>query len=197
MDDLQCLPLTADRLSDYLEFFDRRAFTDNPRWAGCYCYFPLHDPERTHWHERGAAENRLAVSGCVRDGSARGYLAYSGGSVVGWCNAGPWSQFPMLRDIPEANTDTLGVIFCFVVAPECRGQGIAMALLQAACDGLRAAGMSAVQAKPVKQAHGAAANHLGPLSMYLDAGFSVVRETAEGDVYVRKALDPTRRGQQT
>ena len=43
------ISLTADREQDYLQFFDSRAFTDNPKWAGCYCYFPLHDPATIQW----------------------------------------------------------------------------------------------------------------------------------------------------
>jgi GNAT superfamily N-acetyltransferase len=92
----------------------------------------------------------------------------------------------MLSEYPEEDTATLGVIFCFAVAPEARGQGVAAALLAAACEVLRYQGMTAAQAKPVKAAEGASANHLGPLSMYLKAGFHVVRETAEGDIVVRK-----------
>lgn len=61
MSDVQCFELSRSRLDDYLAFFDGRAFTDNPRWSGCYCYFPLHDPEKTDWHKRSAAENRQAV----------------------------------------------------------------------------------------------------------------------------------------
>jgi ribosomal protein S18 acetylase RimI-like enzyme len=98
----------------------------------------------------------------------------------------------MLAEFSEPDTQALGVVFCFVVAPEVRGQGIARLLLDAACDGLAASGMSAVQAKPSKQAEGAAANHLGPLAMYLAAGFTVVRETEDGDVFVRKELVPAR-----
>jgi GNAT superfamily N-acetyltransferase len=188
MNDLQCTALTPERLPDYLKFFEERAFADNPKWASCYCYFPLHDPKQTDWHKRSGPENKAAVSGCVARGEAKGYLAYFGSDVVGWCNAGPWSQFPMLSEYAEPNTSTLGVVFCFVVAPEVRGQGIARALLAAACEGLRASGMNAVQAKPIKHAEGDAANHLGPLEMYLDAGFSVVRETDDGDVFVRKTL---------
>jgi GNAT superfamily N-acetyltransferase len=188
MSDITCVPLSAERLGDYLAFFDTKAFTDNPRWAGCYCYFPVHDPERTDWAKRTAAENRGAVSACIHAGTTAGYLAYRDDEVVGWCHAGPWSMYPMLRDQPQPDSATLGVIFCFVVAPESRGQGVATALLAAACDGLCAQGMTAVQAKPVREAQGAAANHLGPLSMYLAAGFRIVRETTEGDVYVRKAL---------
>ncbi len=31
--------LTPERLDEYLQFFDREAFTDFPHWAGCYCGF--------------------------------------------------------------------------------------------------------------------------------------------------------------
>lgn len=180
-------PLTPARLDDYLRFFDTRAFVDNPRWAGCYCYFPLHDPRRTEWGRRSAGDNRDAVTGCIKSGTARGVLAYLDGEVVGWCNAGPWSQFPMLHEAPEPESDRIGVIFCFVVAPEHRGRGMATGLLSAACNDLRAQGLRIVRAKPVRSAVGPAANHLGPLSLYLNAGFRIVRET-EDDVHVEKAL---------
>ena len=105
---LTYVPLTSARLEDYLRFFETRAFVDNPRWASCYCYFPLHDPRRTEWAPRSASDNRDAVAACIRSGTARGMLAYLEGGVVGWCNAGPWSQFPMLHDSPHNNfTDPL------------------------------------------------------------------------------------------
>jgi GNAT superfamily N-acetyltransferase len=188
MTDITCAPLTGDRLGDYLAFFDTRAFADNPRWAGCYCYFPVHDPRQVEWEKRTAAENRADVAASIRAGTTSGVLAYRNGEVVGWCHAGPWLMYPTLRDPPEPDGATLGVVFCFVVAPDARGQGVATALLAAACDGLRARGMKEVQAKPRRDAKGAAANYYGPLSMYLAAGFRIVRETAEGDVFVRKAL---------
>ncbi len=188
MPTLHCAPLTAERLPDYLAFFDQRAFSDNPRWAGCYCYFPLHDPAEKDWQARSGAENRAAVSACAQAGTARGILAYLDGQVVGWCNAGPWSQYPMLKDIPQPDADAVGVVFCFVVDPGFRGQGIATALLEAACQSFKAAGLKAAQAKPAQQADGAAANHLGPLAMYLAAGFAVVAETPDGGVIVRKEL---------
>jgi hypothetical protein len=34
---LVCFELTPERLPDHLDFFDRRAFTDNLRWARCHC----------------------------------------------------------------------------------------------------------------------------------------------------------------
>lgn len=185
---LRCEPLTPDRLADYLHFFDHVAFSDNPRWAGCYCYYPLHDPAVIRWHDRTGPDNRGAVQAAVAQGTAGGMLAYRGGVVVGWCSAGPWSQYPMLHDEPPPDAASLGVVFCFVVAPGARGQGVATALLEAACHSLRQQGLAAVVARPPRDAQGAAANHLGPLAMYLKAGFQVVGETPEGELLVRKPL---------
>lgn len=179
--------LSAAHLADYLAFFDTRAFPDNPRWASCYCFFPYHDPKTMDWPKRGAAENRLAITASVTQGQGQGYLAYAGNEVVGWCNAAPRQRFPML-DEPERDAEHIGSIMCFIVAPSHRGQGIAAALLNAACDGLKAQGLRRVQAKPLKDAKGAAANHCGPLSMYLAAGFTIAREDAEGNVFVEKRL---------
>lgn len=186
-------PLTPALLGDYLAFFDAKAFPDNPRWAFCYCYFPYHDPERTEWQNRTGPENREAISACVHGGTAQGYLAYDGTEVVGWCNAAPRRLYPMLNDPPLPDSETLGSIFCFIVAPTHRGRGIAKALLAAACEGLRAQGMRSAEAKPMKDAKTPAANHYGPLALYLSAGFSVVREDDDGNVFVRKALVPTER----
>ncbi|HQR22730.1 MAG TPA: GNAT family N-acetyltransferase [Burkholderiaceae bacterium] len=180
-------PLTPSRLDDYLRYFDTRAFSDNPRWSGCYCYFPLHDPDTTDWSRREPAENRNAVSACVRAGTARGVLAYADADVVGWCSAGPWSQFPMLADASQPQSGRTGVIFCFVVAPEWRGQGVAAGLLAAACGELKSQGLQVAHARPLRNASGPAANHLGPLPLYLKAGFRIVREDGE-KVFVEKTL---------
>jgi len=188
MSPIEIKPLAPGRTDDYLQFFDKKAFTDNPRWAGCYCYFPYHDPAKTHWPERSGEENRSAICASIRAGAAMGYLAYVDGQVVGWCNAAPRAFFPMLQDEPAPDAAQTGTIFCFIVAPEFRRRGVAAALLDAACAGLAAHGLKIVEARPDKNANTAAANHLGPLAMYLAAGFSIVREGDEGEVYVRKFI---------
>ena len=116
-----------------------------------------------HWPSRSGAQNRSAVQANVAQGTARGLLAYRGDAVVGWCNAGPWSQYPMLHDTSRSDAASLGVVFCFVVAPGARGQGVATALLDAACLSLQRQGLAAMMVRPLKDAQGAAANHPGPL----------------------------------
>ena len=76
MNAIEVRPLAATRKDDYLRFFDKKAFSDNPRWAGCYCYFPYHDPAKTHWPERSGEDNRSAICTCIDAGIAMGYLAY-------------------------------------------------------------------------------------------------------------------------
>jgi hypothetical protein len=52
---------------------------------------------------------------------------------------------------------------------------------------LRKRGLSAVEGYPAKKQDSAQGNYRGPLSMYLRAGFEVVRET-EDHAFVRKLL---------
>jgi len=189
MNGIEIFPLTADRSRDYLDFFDRKAFPDNPRWSGCYCFFPLHDPERISWMERTAAQNRNDVRARIAEGRAGGYLAYRDAEVIGWCSAGPWSLYPMLRDEPLEDAERTAVVFCFVVAPEHRGEGVATVLLEAACEDLHRRGFRVLRARPLRNAEGAAANHLGPLAMYRKAGFRELREDPDGIVHVEKRLD--------
>lgn len=179
--------LSPDLLNDYLSFFDQDAFADNPRWAFCYCYFNHAPHHRLNWEQRTARENRAAVSDLIRDRQMHGYLAYLDGQPVGWCNAASRTQMTTLPDDEELPADRIGAIVCFVIAQPYRGRGIARQLLEAACEGLRRHGFELAEAYPVKDAQGAAANHYGPLRMYLAAGFEPYREV-DGTVIVRKRL---------
>lgn len=187
---IQIRPLAPERLADFLAFFDGEAFADNPQWASCYCQCFLVDHRRFSWKDRTAAQNR--ADACLKIGAGRmqGCLAYLDGKVVGWCNAGPWSLMTALHDEPDPDADTLGEITCFVVAAPYRRRGVATALLAAACDGLREQGLAVVEAYARTDEASAAANHHGPLAMYLAAGFAIHRADPDGSpgVYLRKPL---------
>jgi GNAT superfamily N-acetyltransferase len=186
MDAIVIYPLTPTRLNDYLHFFDSRAFTDNANWSKCYCFYPYCDAQTRDWEVRTADENRASISQCIGHGRAQGYLAYEGNDVVGWCNAAPYARFPILDNDSGMDIESAGAIVCFVVCPTHRSCGIAKALLDAACNGLQSQGLRSVFAKPAKSATSTAENYPGPLSMYLGAGFSAVREDESGNVIVHK-----------
>lgn len=180
--------LTPARGDDFLRFFDHDAFPDNPRWQRCYCHWLHADHQTVDWPNSTADHNRAASSRMIERGEMTGYLAYRDGRVIGWCNAAPFNAYAALADEAEPDAADTGAIVCFVVAPGARHQGVARALLDAACAGLRESGLKIAMAKPRRTAEGEAANHFGPLAMFLAAGFSVHRETADGDVFVRKTL---------
>ncbi len=193
-------PLERERLADYLQFFDRAAFTDNPEWAGCYCLF-YHVPEH-EWEKRSGAQNREGAASLVRDGGLAGFLAYEGGNPVGWCNANRKDRYALLGGSPELwepgedGSRTLSVV-CFVIAPGHRRRGIARMLLSAACSAAcsvaQARGLERVEAYPRKKARTAAEHYHGPLELYLSQGFVVHRELPDSWI-VRRPLAELRPG---
>lgn len=190
MSEIEVRPLTPERDEEFLTFFDRDAFTDNPWWAGCFC---------THYEKPGdnaipdpgtpafttfRDENRALKAARIRDGKSRGYLAYRDGRVVGWVNAQPKPSYLNPRDFGPAFADApdgVGMLMCFAVAPDARGQGVGTALLRAACDGFAADGLRYAQGfarRPDAPLPGwmtfDTGNYHGTLSMYLENGFREV-----------------------
>jgi GNAT superfamily N-acetyltransferase len=189
-DPIAIRPLTPQRVADFLEFFEQRAFTDNPKWLSCYCHFPHADHAAGAWKERSAGQNRAATCERIASETMTGWLAYAGDQAIGWCNAGPRRFIEGLFDEAEPLAERIGAIACFVIAPAFRGQRVATRLLGAACDGLRERGFEWAEAYPRAAAGNAAENHHGPLSMYAAAGFAVVKTEADGALTLRKRLNP-------
>jgi GNAT superfamily N-acetyltransferase len=182
-------PVSADRLSDFLAFFDGEAFADNPKWGFCYCQFAYVDHSKVEWKQRTIEQNRQAACQRVADGAMRGFLAYREGRPIGWCNAAPRTMLDSFADEPDPDAANIGQITCFVVAKKHRNTGVAKALLQAACDGLRATKMTIAEATANPNAATDAEHHYGPLSLYLAAGFAVHNtEDDDGYVTVRRSL---------
>ena len=186
-------PLTIRHLApelcqDFLKFFDGAAFADNPKWQSCYCQFLYVDHSTVTWSARTAHENRAAACERISCGRMQGLLAYRGDQVVGWCNAAPRALMDSFADEPDPDAERLGQITCFVVARDHRHTGVARALLEAACKMLREQGLTMAEANPSRTAAKDAENHYGPLSLYLSAGFTVVRERQDGILVMRRSL---------
>jgi hypothetical protein len=157
-------PLAPERAGDFFAFFEGSAFSDNPRWASCYCQCFLVDHRVVAWKDRGAAENRAQAAALIDSGGMQGYLAYHEGRPVGWCNAAPWRLVTALHEQEEP--------------------------LAAACAGLAAQGLAVVEAYAKTAATSDAENHHGPLALYEAAGFTPHRSDNEGGVYLRRKLAP-------
>lgn len=188
---VEIVPLRPELKDDYLRFFDGDAFADNPAWASCYCVsYHLNLPPG-EFDERSAAMNRADRAVMIQRGQASGVMAYAGTQVVGWCNAAPRTELPLLDQFPEFAAEdalTTGAIVCFVVAPQYRGQGLARRLLDGACEMLRDRGLHTVYAYPPPRAATDSGSYHGRLSMYLDAGFSETGAATKRYVVVRKSL---------
>jgi len=185
---IEIRPLSPERLKDFLALFDGEAFSDNPKWSSCYCQCFYEDHSKVHWAGRMAQENRERACQRTANGSMQGFLAYADDQAVGWCNAAPRQLLHALDAEPVPNPEQVGTILCFLVAPSFRGRGVATALLNAACKGLKAQGLSYVEANPRPDATGPAENHFGPLRMYLAADFTFRRTDDDGSVWVGREL---------
>ena len=181
-------PLTRETLPLFLRFFDGEAFSDNPQWSFCYCQCFYEDHRQVKWSQRTAEENRTYACDRTQSGRMQGYIACEGLNPIGWCGAAPRGLFHALDDEPLPESESVGAIVCFLVAPRHRGKGVARLLLRAACTGLRNQGMAIAEAYPRTNPTTAAENHFRPLALYLSEGFTVHREDADGSVCVRYRL---------
>jgi GNAT superfamily N-acetyltransferase len=192
-------PLTPALADDYLGFFDHErgaAFTDNPEWAKCYCHY-YEVPKSIDWSTFKGPDNRVAMRSRIEVGEMEGFLAYDDDRVVGWVNAQPRHKLPhcfgrLGIDAPaiECAPHEAAVVVCFVVAPEHRRQGVARALLAGAVASLQQRGVALIDGFPFKteaDACDATDHYHGPLSLFLEQGFTVLDQTDKLTV-VRKTL---------
>jgi GNAT superfamily N-acetyltransferase len=197
--DIEIRELSPTLLDDYLNYFDRVAFTDHPEWSGCYCV-------HFHWNDSlelqsnvlgGIGEktfNRKLAANFISNGTINGYLAYLDGTVVGWCNANDKSAFdglakekcPELWDDSRTSYNVKSVV-CFLISPDMRGKGIATQLLNRVCLDAAAQGFSYVEAYPHLNESDTFVNHHGPYSLYHKSGFILYKDL-NGPVIVRKYL---------
>jgi ribosomal protein S18 acetylase RimI-like enzyme len=177
--EMEIKPIGPELLDDFLSFFDRVAFTDNPDWASCYCYYYHIDCSDAEWAGRSKEENREGARQLVHSGKLNGYLAFTKESTVGWCNANDRASYDRLiaqREFRPWNDEKVGSIVCFIIAPGYRRKGIARMLLEAACLGFAEKGYEYVEAYPRRKASTDAQHYHGPLPLYEKAGFKIYKE---------------------
>ena len=186
---IEIKPLSPELIPSYLEFFDHRAFSDDSPCGPCYCTSPSMDAasEAQMVSEFGddvkGTLRRYAINLLIA-GRIHGYLAFDDDIPVGWCNAGDRDGYP--NWIPEiARQVSLGKtvsVLCFAIAPDYRGQGLSLALLERIVEDAKAHGYAAVEGYPKIQKDREPYDFNGPLRLFEKAGF--VETAREGDLVV-------------
>ncbi len=184
--------LTPDLADDFLDFFDRDAFSDHPEWSWCYClYYHFNDSDAPEREKLDKARIRVQAAEYISDGRMRGYLLYVDGKPAGWCNAGERTGYRRLRSIPELwdkeEEDRILSVVCFVIAPAFRRLGLAARLLDRVCADAAGAGFSGVEAYPADEGLDCFGQYHGHLAMYLKNGFQKNKE-CNGFTIVRKEV---------
>lgn len=195
MNQITIKQLSPELYTDYLDFFDHRAFTDDNPNGPCYCTSPNQDEESIRkmvgeFQQNGVKETvrRYAVD-LLNKNRIQGYLAYDGDLSVGWCNAADMDSYAgFVPAFARANAcgKTISIV-CFEIAPGYRGQGIASAFIDRICKDAKAKGYAAVEGYPQLSDQRNDFDYQGPFRLYRKAGFT---ETARenGQAVMRKVL---------
>lgn len=193
--DIVIKPLASELNSDYLDFFDNRAFTDGNPNGPCYCTSPNQDEETIkqmvgEFKTYGVKETvrKYAVK-MLEENKIQGYLAFDGNISVGWCNAANIESYEGF--VPNfARNNTCGktiAIVCFEIAPEYRGIGIASAFIEKVCADAKSKGYVAVEGYAKISEERNDYDYHGPIKLYQKAGFLEVARQ-EGQIIMRKVL---------
>lgn len=164
--------LDAARREDFYRLHDD---ANDAGWCRCVAWWV---PTWDGWSDRAAAENRRLRDELFDRGEHDGYLCYSGGEPIGWCQVGPRDRLGKLaRQLALASDPAAWAITCFQIAPAHRRRGVAKELLASVLGDLARRGVRRVEAFP-KRGEELDVHDLwtGPEALYLAAGFKVVRD---------------------
>lgn len=210
--DLEIRPLTRENAGDFFDFFDHRAFSDGSPYAPCYCNCFHLTAEEVRGSVQVKAEAlgggfdgwktalRESAAELIERGVLRGYMTYEDGTVAGWCNANdqqeyirvgsfePWSRKEEDYYISPGERGKIKSVVCFEIAPDCRGRGIAKALLQRVCEDAEAEGYAFVEGYAQETEASSELDFTGPADMYRKAGFEEVRRWGK-TIVMRKKLE--------
>ena len=178
--EFQIKAVNSENVEDFLSFFDGLSFDDHPDWKICYCYSFHFTGTAEEWYIPG--RNREMAAELIKKGHMRGYLAYSDGVPVGWCNANDkdnYERFSILPEIPDSAGKKVCSVVCFVINPEFRGKGIATSLLTRVCKDYEQTGYDYIEAYPANDDRKPSDHWKGPPSMYKKQSFINVIENED------------------
>jgi GNAT superfamily N-acetyltransferase len=185
-------PLTAERWSDLETLFGARGAC-----GGCWCM--AWRLSRAQFEKQKGPRNKKALKKLVAAGPAPGVIAYAGKEPIGWCALAPRESYPALdRSRVLGRLDDLPVwsVSCFFVAKPFRGQGVTVALLEAAVKYALSQGAMVVEGYPQDLGQGrlpAPFVWTGLLPSFVQAGFVEVARRSRKRPIVRFSKLPAKK----
>lgn len=180
--------LTPESINDYLYFFENVAHTDNPEWNRCYClnYCAANNKRIAKRKFSDPDVRKKYAVDYVENGIIQGYLAYADGNVIGWCNANDrnkclncfgWKNLISNKSISIKSKEKIKSVFCFTIAPDMRGKGVASALLKQVIEDAEKDGYKFIESYPNKEETDMYYKYVGPLELYKKFGFEHYDQT--------------------
>jgi GNAT superfamily N-acetyltransferase len=193
---IEICKLKPEHADDYVHFFDITPHDDNVDENKCYCVCWCNEDYKSK--DLSTAEKRRECAfQYVKGNNVQGYLAYKDDVVVGWCNTNTkadclkcasWQRFMDYVPLEEPGSDIkVKSIYCFMIAPEMKRQGIATQFLERVCKDAAEDGFDFVEAYPYKESSYQSSDFGGHYELYNKMGFYVLKETQQGLV-MRKQL---------
>ncbi|TDJ32110.1 MAG: GNAT family N-acetyltransferase [Gammaproteobacteria bacterium] len=187
MSKLRFKPLTPKTWPDF-----RSLFGPKGACAGCWCmYFVQTQGE---FESRKGEKNRRAMKRRVDAGEVPGILAYDGDEAIGWCAVAPRERFTRLarsKVVAPVDDKPVWSVPCFFVHRDCRGQGVSVALLNAAAEQVRRKRGKIVEGYPVdpgSRRYPATFAYYGLVATFRKAGFKEVARRSKTRPVMRRNL---------
>lgn len=180
-------PLTPDRWTDFEALFGERG-----AYGGCWCLFWR--MPASAWNHSTKEQNKQGMKAIVESGPPPGLLAYTSEEAVGWVSVGPRQAFPRIersRTLKPIDDRPTWSVNCFFIAKPFRGQGLMLALLQAAIEYARSHGAALIEGyprEPGEERLGAMEGFKGIASVFRQAGFRLVTREVGGKEISRYQL---------
>lgn len=196
MKEIQIKKLTPDGAEEFLHYFEKCAFPQGDPRANCYC-LESHLPNEEEYTTVQARREKARE--LIRSGIMTGYLLYSGGRGVGWCNAGDKAAYQPLCENPDFFTETpekgrIKALYCIDIASDWQGKGLASLVMERFLADAREEGFAYAEGYPFTDTNAPWQQYRGPLRLYEKFGFEIVRKGPRFTV-ARKALGlPEREG---
>lgn len=182
--------LSPKLVDDYINFFDTSALETKENKCYCICWCSADHSDIDDLASQNMRE--LAIE-YIKNGMLQGYLVYDGEQVIGWCNTNEknnctkcMSWLKYMQEVKITADDKVKSIFCFVIAPEYRRNGVATKLLEQIISDAKVEGYDYIEAYPRIDTN-LYSNFQGYTAMYEKAGFEKMYDTTD-KIVMRKRL---------